>query len=149
MTSVTLLGVLALIALVASLATLGGIVLRARKDLRETRSQKRASLAQTSAAVLWLLAAVCFWVWTGQAADVGNIFYSFPGPLLLVASSCAFVAALLTLVCLALLPFIWRGGRRLESWTMWRKIRFTVTTVVFALFGILLALWGALEPWSR
>ena len=53
------------------------------------------------------------------------------------------------MLVLGLLPVAWRGGRRLDSWTMGRKARFTVTTAVFALFGILLGLWGGLEPWSH
>ncbi|MEI9963672.1 MAG: hypothetical protein WDM92_02210 [Caulobacteraceae bacterium] len=59
------------------------------------------------------------------------------------------VASVLTALCLVMLPAVWRGGRRLDSWTAWRKARFTVATVLFALFAVLLGLWGALEPWSR
>jgi hypothetical protein len=35
-----------------------------------------------------------------------------------------------------------------ESWTGWRKLRFSVTALVFLAFGVVLGLWGALEPWS-
>ena len=58
------------------------------------------------------------------------------------------LAALLTVLLLALTPVVWRGGRRLDSWSMSRKLRFTVTTVVFAAFAAQLLLWGALAPWS-
>jgi hypothetical protein len=55
---------------------------------------------------------------------------------------------MLTVLLLALTPVVWRGGRRLDSWSIWRKFRFTVTTVVFAAFATQLLLWGALAPWS-
>jgi hypothetical protein len=44
---------------------------------------------------------------------------------------------------------VWRGGRRLDSWSAGRKLRFTFTTLVFVGFCVVLGLWGALEPWSR
>ncbi len=59
------------------------------------------------------------------------------------------MATLVTVLVFGLLPVAWRGGRRLDSWTLGRKARFTVTTAVFGLFGFLLAMWGGLEPWSR
>ena len=49
---------------------------------------------------------------------------------------------------IVLIPAVWRGGRRVDSWTPWRKLRFTAITAVFAGFSVVLALWGALEPWS-
>ena len=79
---------------------------------------------------------------------MGNVMYNWPGPFLLVASACALVAALLTGLTLLMAPAVWRGGRRVDSWTAWRKLRFTITTLVFAAFSLILALWGALEPWS-
>ena len=75
--------------------------------------------------------------------------YQWPGVWLLFGSVCAFVAAAMTAVCLGLAPIAWRGGRRLDSWTSWRKARYTFTTVVFTLFAVLLGLWGGLEPWSH
>jgi hypothetical protein len=51
-------------------------------------------------------------------------------------------------VTLAMLPVIWRGGRRVDSWTPWRKLRFTTTVLIFTTFALDLAYWGALTPWS-
>jgi len=75
--------------------------------------------------------------------------YDWPGAWLLIGSGCAFVAAVMTAICLGLAPVAWRGGRRLDSWTIGRKARFTFTTLIFTLFAALLVLWGALPPWSR
>ena len=75
-------------------------------------------------------------------------FSEWPGPWVVIASSSAVVASLCSLGQTLLLPAVWRGGRRVESWTSWRKLRFTVTALVFLAFGVLLMLWGALEPWS-
>ena len=58
------------------------------------------------------------------------------------------VAALCSLIQAAMLPGIWRGGRRVDSWTAGRKLRFTATALIFLGFSTLLLMWGALEPWT-
>ena len=75
--------------------------------------------------------------------------YDWPGLPLVIASACALVASLLSLLTLGLLPLVWRGGRRVDSWSARRKIGFTTAAVIFFAFAVLLATWGALEPWSR
>ena len=133
----------------AALAALIGLFFRDRRDFRQTSIQARADGAQISASVLWLLALACFGAFYLGAPDSAALVADWPSAWLLIASACALVATLVTVLCLGLLPVAWRGGRRLDSWTLGRKARFTCTTAVFALFGALLALWGALEPWSR
>ena len=64
------------------------------------------------------------------------------------ASTCALVAAALTVLTIAALPAIWQGGRRVESWTGLRKLFFTATVLIYTGFSVLLALNGALEPWN-
>ena len=58
------------------------------------------------------------------------------------------MAALLTVLTVAMAPIVWRGGRRLDSWDSWRKLRFSISTLIYLVFSITLLLWGALEPWS-
>ena len=137
------------LAALAALVALVGLFVRDRRDFRQTPVQARADGAQISASVLWLLAMGCFAAFYLGAADPAALAVDWPSAWLLIASACALVASLVTVLCLGLLPAAWRGGRRLDSWTMGRKLRFTATTVVFALFGALLGVWGALEPWSR
>ncbi|MDP1736248.1 MAG: serine hydrolase domain-containing protein [Caulobacter sp.] len=139
---------LGLLAAIAALATLGGLFLRDRKDHRETPMQRRASLMQTTQAVLWLLAMLALAVWADKAGDVAAVFFDWPGGWMLTASSCALVAAILSFVTLVLLPFIWRGGRRVESWTVGRKLRFTATTLIYTGLSLVLGLRGALFPWA-
>lgn len=139
---------LAFLAAIAALATLGGLMIRDRKDHRETPMQRRASLMQTTQAILWLLAMGALAVWAGKAGDIAAIFFDWPGGWMLTASSCALVAAILSLVTLVLLPFIWRGGRRVESWTVGRKLRFTATTLVYVCLSLVLMMSGALVPWA-
>jgi hypothetical protein len=144
-----LLAWLTAIVALASVLTLAGLVTRDRRDFRQTTVQQRASAAQTSASVLWLTALACFLIWAAGASDKADVFYGWPGPWVLIASSCCFVAAVLTAISLGLLPVVWRGGRRLDSWTTGRKLRYTLTGVWFALFSIVLGLWGALQPWAK
>ena len=143
-----LLSVLAGLAAIAAIATLVGLAMRDRRDFRETNIQGRASLLQTTQSILWLLAMTGFGIWATGASDSAQILYNWPGGWMVLASACCLVAAVLTFITLLMLPVIWRGGRRVDSWTPWRKLRFTLTALIFALFSIDLAYWGALFPWS-
>lgn len=142
------LSLLAGLTALASFGALGGLFSRGRRDARQTNVQARTNLMQVSSAVLWLVSMGGFAAWSGQSADVAAVFYSWPGPLVLLSSACALVAALLTAFTVLLLPAIWRGGRRLDSWTIGRKLGFTATTAIYAAFSAALLMWGVLEPWS-
>lgn len=138
----------AILAGLASLVTVVGALLRLRLNLRQTTVQARASLIQTIQAVLWLIMLVSFALWFGKVKDVAAIFYDWPGAYLIIASSCGLVAALLSVVTVILLPFVWQGGRRVDSFTEGRKLRFAWTAGVFLLFSVVLAFWGAIFPWA-
>jgi CubicO group peptidase (beta-lactamase class C family) len=143
----TLLGA-TLIAALAAIATLVGLFTRDRRESRETPMQARAGQVQLACAILFLLAIALTGVFALRAGDRGYVMYAWPTPYLLIASACALVATVLSFLTLGMAPTVWRGGRRVESWTAWRKLRFTITTFIFAGFSVLLAVWGALEPWS-
>jgi CubicO group peptidase (beta-lactamase class C family) len=132
----------------AALATLGGIVFRNRRESRENQTQARASLVQNIQAVLWLTAMALLALWASKTGDVAYVVYHWPGALLLTASACALVASMLTIATLVALPAIWRGGRRVDSWSHMRKAGFTLTVLIYASLALVLALWGALSPWS-
>jgi CubicO group peptidase (beta-lactamase class C family) len=132
----------------AALATLVGLFTRARRDFRQTPIQARAGQVQTAGAVLWLMAIACLVGYGWRSRDLGYLMYAWPTNYLLFGSALALVAALLSLVSAAMTPVIWRGGRRVDSWSGWRKARFTLTMLIFLGFSVLLGLWGALEPWS-
>lgn len=143
-----LLAVLAVLTAIASLAVLIGLAFRSSRDFRQTTVQARASLMQTTQAVLWLVAFGAFLAWFSGTGDPANVVYNWPGPWLVLASACALVAAVLTAITVIMLPVIWRGGRRVDSWTPGRKLRFTLTVLVFTAFAVDLGYWGALTPWS-
>jgi CubicO group peptidase (beta-lactamase class C family) len=144
----SMLAMLAALAVVAALATLGGVVVRNRREFRENQVQSRASLVQNIQAVLWLASLALFGLWASKTADQAQIMYRWPGVLMVTASACALVASGLTATTLIALPAIWRGGRRVDSWTPLRKAFFTVTVLVYSAFAVVLGLWGALSPWS-
>jgi CubicO group peptidase (beta-lactamase class C family) len=133
---------------IGALGALAGLFLRDRRDFRQTSIQGRADAAQLSASVLWIAAVACFAAWALSAKDAARAMFGWPDARLVIGSSCALVATIMTVVVLGLLPVAWRGGRRLDSWTTGRKARFTATTLIFCLFAVLLGMWGALEPWS-
>jgi CubicO group peptidase (beta-lactamase class C family) len=144
-----LLIVMAALTALAAVATFAGLALRNTRDLSQNQAQARASMVQAMQAGLWISALLLFGVWAAGASDQQALAYNWPGLLVVTASACALVAAVLTFVTLAALPAIWQGGRRVESWTGLRKTFFTVTVLVYLGFSILLAMGGALEPWSR
>lgn len=143
------LGLLGVLTGLAAAATLVGLLFRNRRDLRENATQSRASIVQNIQAGLWLLSFILFGVFFAHAvSDDAWVMYGWPNPSLILASACALVAAVLTLVTIAALPAVWSGGRRVDSWSYGRKAAFTWTVVVYSAFSILLATWGALSPWS-
>jgi CubicO group peptidase (beta-lactamase class C family) len=142
------LALVALLTVLASIAAIVGMFTRDRREFRQTPMQSRAGLVQITIAVLWLIAVTFGGVFALKARDVGQVMYHWPGFWLMIGSACALMAALLTLMTIIMLPAVWRGGRRVDSWSDLRKLRFTAATVIFAAFSLLLMLWGVLEPWS-
>jgi CubicO group peptidase (beta-lactamase class C family) len=142
------LAILAGVAALAALATLGGVLLRNRREFRETSIQSRISLVQNTQAALWLTAIVLFLIWAGKTGDTAKVMYGWPGPFLVIASACSLVAAALTALTLVAIPAIWRGGRRVDSWTSLRKLAFSLTVLIYGAFSAVLFVWGALSPWS-
>ena len=142
------LATLAAFTALAAAATIAGVFLRNRREFRETNVQRQASLIQTSQGALWLAAIALFAVWASGTGDVARVVYGWPGPWLVIASACVLLASALTVASLLLLPAIWRGGRRVDSWTPLRKAAFSFTTLLYAAFAVTLGFWGALSPWS-
>jgi len=124
------------------------VVIRNRREFRENQVQSRASLVQNIQAVLWLIALALLGLWASKTGDQAQIMYRWPGILMITASACALVAAGLTVTTIIALPAIWRGGRRVDSWTQLRKAFFTLTVLIYTAFSVVLGLWGALSPWS-
>jgi len=144
-TLATLAGLTAL----TSVITLIGLMLRSRRELRQNQIQARAALIQNIQAGLWLAAFGLFGAWAAGVSNLAGIMYGWPGPLIVTASTCALVAAVLSLLTIAAVPAIWQGGRRVDSWSATRKVFFTMTVLIYTAFSVLLAMNGALEPWSR
>jgi CubicO group peptidase (beta-lactamase class C family) len=142
------LAALTVLTAIASLGTLVGVVLRARRDFRESSGQARAGVVMLTQAVLWPLAMILFAVWASGARDPAQRIYGWPGIPLILASSCALIASIMAVLTPLMLPTIWRGGRRVDSWTGGRKARFTLTAIIFLAYALLLGSSGALEPWS-
>ena len=135
-------------AVLACAATILGVLFRNRREDRQTPVQARASQMQTMQSVLWLISAACMGVFATKAADQTTVFFSWPSGWLLSGSACALVAAVLSIVTLGVLPMVWRGGRRVDSWSGARKVAFTFTALLFVFLAVLLGLWGYLLPWS-
>jgi CubicO group peptidase (beta-lactamase class C family) len=121
---------------------------RLNQAFRESQGQRRAAVIQTIQAALWLAAGLLTLLFAWQGREPAALMYGWPGVPLVTASSCALVASVLLLPVFLLMGPVWRGGRRVESWTVGRKFAFTLTTLVFLAFAVLLGLAGGLQPWS-
>ncbi len=137
-----------LVIALVSLSALADVPATARPSFRESNSQGRARWLQVTQSLLWLIALILFGAWWLGAGDTVSRMYGWPGLPLIIASSCALVATALSVPILLFTPFVWRGGRRVESWSSGRKLTFTLTSLIFVAYGALLAYWGALAPWS-
>ena len=133
---------------IAAVATLVGVLFRNRREFRETSIQALMSQVQNAQAALWIGTFLLFLLWVSKTSDVAEVMYGWPGSMLVLASACALVAAALTGFSLIFLPSVWRGGRRVDSWTSLRKAGFCLTALTYAAFSVALGLWGALAPWS-
>jgi hypothetical protein len=130
------------------LGTLIGLAFRNRKELRETQIQSRAGLVQNIQAGLWLLAIGLFAAWAPSSLDPVRLVFGWPSALIVTASACALVAGALTVTTIFAAPAVWQGGRRVDSWSVARKLGFTLTVLIYAIFAWLLARAGALSPWA-
>jgi hypothetical protein len=134
--------------LVASFAVIVTAFVRRGRALPRTRPQHIAGCLQTSTALAWLTSASAFGAFAASMGDQANLLYNWPPPSILVFSAASLLASLLAATTLLLLPRVWRGAPNGVGWAWWRKLRFTVTTLVFMTLGSLLGLWGALQPWN-
>jgi CubicO group peptidase (beta-lactamase class C family) len=134
-----------LLALAAVAATLIGPVIRFGRPLPATSIQRRLNSVQLLAAGAWLIALCAGAVFAGRTDDLVQLLDSWPGAPLMTASSAALAASLLSAGILIASPFAWMGD---GGWGFWRKLRYTVTSVLFCALGLQLAFWGFLEPWS-
>jgi CubicO group peptidase (beta-lactamase class C family) len=137
----------AIAALLVSVGVVIGGFVRLASKPPATARQALAGRVQLATAVLWLGSVAALGLWAASASNVVNIIYDWPGPLILAASTAALVASLLTLAGVALLRPVWRASE-VGAWSRWRKARYTLALVSFAALAIVLAGWGALQPWA-
>jgi CubicO group peptidase (beta-lactamase class C family) len=136
------------LAALASIATLAGVFMRDRRETRQTPTQTRANLLQTTQAALWLISLGCLGMFASKSSDIADVFFGWPSGWLVTGSACALVASVLSVATLLMAPMVWRGGRRVDSWTTLRKLAFTYTALLYIALAVLLGLWNFLLPWS-
>jgi CubicO group peptidase (beta-lactamase class C family) len=142
------LAIAALLTLLTAVGVLIGGLIRRGRRLPASSGQYTAGVLQSLVAVLWLAMFASAVLAAAGAADVANLLYRWPPPAILVASSLALAASVLTFLSVPYLPSVWRGSTRDAGWGVGRKIRYTLALAIFAALGVLLALWGALVPWD-
>jgi CubicO group peptidase (beta-lactamase class C family) len=140
------------LAFVSALGIVIGGFLRLARKPAASEGQRLAGGTQLACAWLWLASFAGFAAFVARAADSVNVIYGWPGVPMLVASSAALAASVLTLASALFLPAVWRGAlagaRPPPGWSAWRKTRYTVASLIFAALAIVLGAWGALAPWQ-
>jgi len=133
------------LAIAAALLALGGGVARRGRDIRPTRWQRCAAVAELIVAGLWL-SAVGLLIGRGDGpgfVGVGS------GPLLIAASWLALAAAAGSLMLLLLTPAAFRAATDgTGGWGSWRKLRHGAAIAVFLTFALQIAVRGGLAPWA-
>jgi CubicO group peptidase (beta-lactamase class C family) len=137
--------IVVLVATIAAAAVLNGAAIGLRRAAPSTRMQRRMNRVQILAAGTWLIALGFCAIFIGSAEDQGHLVFNWPGMTLLTASTAALLSSALSFGILVALPFIWKDD---EGWNSWRKVRFTIATVIFCALGLQLSFWGFLEPWA-
>jgi hypothetical protein len=141
---------LALAATLTLLSAIGiviGALIRRGRRLPASSGQHTAGSLQLVVALLWLAMFVSAALVIAAAGDSATLVYHWPPLAILVASSLALAASVLTLAGVPYLSPVWLDSTRDSGWRLGRKIRYTLALVIFAALGVLLAMWGALVPW--
>jgi len=141
---------LALAATLTLLTAVGiviGALIRRGRRLPASSGQHTAGLLQLVVALLWLAMFVSAALVIAAAGDSATLVYHWPPLAILVASSLALAASVLTLAGVPYLSRVWLDSTRDSGWRLGRKIRYTLALAIFAALGVLLAMWGALVPW--
>lgn len=97
----------------------------------------RQALVGTSVANLLFAAGLAVVV---AGADLEVLIFDFPPPGTGLVLVLPLLSALLSIVCVALIVPVWRAA----ECNLWQRLRFTYTTLVFALFVLVLWYWHLL-----
>jgi CubicO group peptidase (beta-lactamase class C family) len=146
--SVAALAVLCAAGAFAALASLAGLFMRDRADQRETRAQVLANAVQIVTCLTWCAAFATFGVFVAGGLDRDRLMFDWPNQWLVTTSWLALGGGVLTLAMAMQLPGVWREGRRIHGWSVWRKLRYSARLCTFLALTAVLAAWGVLEPWS-
>jgi hypothetical protein len=82
----------------------------------------------------------------GAAANQNDLVYNWPTTSIVLASTLALVASLVSWIAVVPVPAVWSGG---SGWTVWRKTRYSAAVAVFGALGLLLVSWGPCSPGTR
>ncbi len=135
--------------LLISVIVLGTLIGKRGYKLPNSPQQQLACHLRVAASLLWVVGAIAGAVTVLPAIeDASAIIYQWPTTGVLVFSSAALAASVLSAGTLLLLPAVWRGEPGPKQWSVWRKLRFSFSIVVFVALGALLASWGGLQPWN-
>ncbi len=119
---------------------------------RPTEPQARAALVSAGLAVAWIAAIFIFNLWRGHVDDdPGSLLTDWPSGQVQFASWLALLATVGTLFQIGTYYFVYNESGRFSSvdgWAEWQKIAHGLLLAYWMFYIVVLALWGALEPWS-
>jgi CubicO group peptidase (beta-lactamase class C family) len=134
------------LAVLAAIAVIVGCFTRVR-PCPETAGQKLASRLQTAAAAIWLTSLIAFGIWAMDGMDLMVLALQWPGPFMTAFSWLTVLGAILSAAGLIFLAPVW-GGHGERSWGLWRRLRYSMTAVIFLSLAAVLAARGAMQPWT-
>ncbi len=126
---------------VLACALVGAWLRRGRNPPGQSRGERWAARMLMLTALTWLAALVLGALGLGPIGEnFAAVFFAFPPPLFLAGLGVGVAAAVLTLLCVALLVPVWRG----RSWSRWRRLRHTGVVLAAALVVLVLHHFNAI-----
>ncbi len=140
---------LTIITMITCLLTFLTLFRATDRHYRPSEAQARASVISAGIAALWLIAILIFHSWLSNLDDTSTLFTHWPARQVQFASLVAFLAAMGTLYQLCTAFFVFNEANRYgDGWPQWQKYAHGLLLAWWSFYIIVLAFWGALEPWS-
>ncbi len=145
-------GVLTIFMLITCVVVLLSLARGPGRHERPTEEQSRAALVSAGLALVWIAAIFLFNAWkTHLDDDPGSLLTNWPSGQVQFASWLAVLATAGTLFQIGTYYFVYNESGRFSSsdgWAQWQKIAHGLLLACWLFYIVVLALWGALEPWS-
>jgi CubicO group peptidase (beta-lactamase class C family) len=120
------------------------------RHYRPTEEQARASIISAGIAAVWIIAILVFHTWLSNLDDASTLFVKWPAGQVQFASALACLATLGTIYQIVTYYFVYNERMRYgDGWSEWQKYAHAALLIWWAVYAVVIALWGGLAWWSQ